>query len=279
MASELVSFASQTVVTGKWEVDVDDMATVVRVPDFNHLSFVNPENNKASGVLPGSALYRLHNVALYRWHDVVQILVHLARITHWYRTSLPAFHTTAGSYAGLRFLHDEIRTTIDLGRARVRNVELYERSLRISRKKGSERIVVRTIPTQDLLNITVWTHDTYGLANVLGVYWRQKHQGVIGFAEFSFDYPDTLEIWAAFLSANLQTTEEVGRYKIPALPREMSLGDQDLRGLTDLKLQHIFHLIPLAIQGELDLYSMESLNLHLVRVARKVFALGTRVDA
>ncbi|KAH7323780.1 hypothetical protein BKA65DRAFT_74808 [Rhexocercosporidium sp. MPI-PUGE-AT-0058] len=259
---EVKLFASRQIVTARWEVEMDDMARVITVPDLNHLMFVAPDNK----------ISEIHStITLYKLHRIVRILIHLARITHWHRNTLPASHT------GLRFLHEELRISIDLGRPRVRDVELYENSLRISRRKGSGSILVRTIASQDLLSVFFLPAVGNMLAG-LGIFWREQQKGTIGFARFAFDDCDVLNVWAAFLSANLRTTKEMGRYKLLALPPDMFFGDQDLRALMDLKLQHIFQLIPLAINGELDLYSMDSLNSHLISFGRKVFPADTRVE-
>lgn len=255
-----VAFCAYRIVLVKtWHAYIDtDGHELEKVPDLTQLRLRDPENYEMPQIELGS--YNLNDL-----HELSLIALHLAKIKH----MVSAVPRTIERSPGVCLLHDKLRISINGGRPKIRDVELYEHSLRISRQKGAEQIVLYSIETSSLLSVTFRLWDQSKGTAMLAVFWKINGERlVIDGAQIFYEDLDVLWIWAAFLTANFSAGNNKGQLHVPGIPSDFSMEDSDTSNVMDLETRHLVELVPLIARGELGPDNSDSLSSHLVSLGR-----------
>ncbi|PVH83054.1 hypothetical protein DL98DRAFT_529583 [Cadophora sp. DSE1049] len=232
--------------------------SVVTVPDVTQLRLKNPETYEVFQIAFG-------RFNVYDLQRLFRVILHLARITQ----KFPGVPRTIEPSPGFYFLRDKLRISIRGGRPKIRDAELYQLSLRISRRKGAEQIILCCVKTSSLLSVAFCPlYQSKGKGSLV-LFWKANGKKAgIGFAEIYFDDLDLLWMWAAFLTTKLSSSKKKELLDIPDMPSSLSL--EDIKNLMELETRHLFELMPSIVQGKLDPYDPNSLNSHLVDLGRKI---------
>jgi hypothetical protein len=282
-----VQCLTSQIVVDSWSCSIPGHLGLLRLPNLLNLRHRYIE----SGTF---ADFTLRDWTLTELNQVIRVITHLVAARRQFLHSLESKNNhqvdSIGddeTEAGLLLLQDEMgvrigvtntdrqRKEVGVARMKHRQVKLYQNFLVIGRWNGLSLIIVHKVPVSDLLQVNFEPGNIERSFGRLLVFWKDESGEGTNCALLWLSGPATLTIWAAFLASAASKLPVAGLSEVPNVP---SISVFDFPYLEHVReLQQLLGLLPLIKSKELDPYNGISMNLHLIKLGRRLSQLRSEM--